>query len=118
MQIEKNGISLQEFATIYNLIDEWNKNNVSDSIELKIDTSKVKDTNTTRKVTQLTNQLKKDYTKDKIQVESILEIDNKENLETTYYFEFKSSGIKYNSNLDDPSCGRIDKIEMTLQKRK
>lgn len=114
----KSGISLQDFATIYNLIDEWNKNNVSDAIELSIKTKNVKDTSITRMIAQLANQIKKDYTKDKIPVESILEIDNKENLETTYYFEFKSSGIKYNSNLDDPSSGRINKIEMTLQKRK
>lgn len=114
MQIEKTGMSLQDFATIYNLIEEWNGNNISDAIALSIKTANVKDADVRKVVTQLAIQLKKDYDKDKIPVESLLEIDNSE---ATYYFEFKSSGIKYNSNLNDPSRGRINEINMILQKR-
>lgn len=112
MQIGQTGITIQEFATIYNLIAEWNKNNPSDAIKLDIKTSNVTDINVTNTLKQLLSQIKIDYEKDIIPVEKLLNIDNQEN----YFFEFKSSGITYNNDLDDPSRGRINEIKMKLAK--
>jgi len=108
MQIEKNGISLQDFATIYNLILEWNRTMPSDTIELRIVPVGITDTNVTNIKKALEAQLKKDYNKEKVLVERLLEIDNPE----SYYFEFKSSGIGYNNDL-----GRINKIDMKMIKK-
>lgn len=96
MQIEQNGVSLQEFVTIYNLVQDFNQKNPTDIITFNIN----------------------DYTGTGIkhyfgkQLEELLTHVAKLDDKKDYYFIFTSKDIKYHNE-----TGRIYEISMNMNKR-
>lgn len=101
------GISLQDFATIYNFIAEWNRNNPSDIIKLNLNPGTTGENAALKDIEKQVKNSKNEY-----KIEKLLQIKDAE----LYYFEFESSDIGYNNDLDNPSCGRINEISMRMKK--
>lgn len=96
MRIEKNGVSLQEFVTIYNLVQDFNQNNPTDIITFNIN-----DYTGTGMKRYFGKELEELLT-------YVSKLDNKQE----YYFIFTSKDIKYHNE-----TGRISEISMNMDKR-
>lgn len=92
----ENGLNLQEFMTIYNLVADWNERVPTDKVEINvIDRAAI---GIKQYIQGKTKNLE----------ELITKLDNPE----LYYFEFNSDGIEYNKR-----DGRIWRITMTMAKK-
>jgi len=95
----KNAISLQEFASICNMVRQWNSGNPSDKVEITIDNGRHKEL------------LRKYANSDsKEPLEDLFTKINKEygGIEN-YYFEFTSQNIHYRNE-----TGRVDQISLKM----
>ena len=92
------GISLQEFVTIYNNIEDWNERMPSDTIELNVNDRTGTSTRIKEYLTENTDKTMEDL---------LTRLENPE----LYYFIFKSEDIKYNEK-----DGRIYQINMIMAK--
>lgn len=92
----KNGLTLQEFMTLYNLVTDWNKRVPTDKVEINV-------------IDRAALGIKP-YIQDKNKSleELITKLDNPE----LYYFQFNSDGLEYNERE-----GRIWRITMTMAKK-
>lgn len=92
----EEGLTLQEFMTIYNLVTDWNERVPTDKVEINvIDRSAIG-----------IKQYLQGNTKD---LEGLItKLENPE----LYYFKFSSDGIEY-----DKREGRIWRITMTMSKK-
>lgn len=92
----KEGVSLQEFASIYYFIEDWNQRQEGDSVKLNI-------------VEKAGVSIKSSLLKEKKPLEQVLtSLENPEN----YYFELTSQDMKYSEK-----NGQIYEITMTMRKK-
>lgn len=87
----EEGLSVQEFATLYNLVKNWNKNNESDIIEIKFGTNAGGITSVPGSG-DIRNYLKDD----KHTMEDLLSVFFK-NKQEEYYFEFTTADMKHDN---------------------
>lgn len=92
----KDGISLQDFATIYHFIEDWNQRQVGDSVKLNI-------------IEKAGVSIKSSLINEKKPLEQILT-----KLETPelYYFELTSQDLNYSEK-----NGQICEITITMRKK-
>ena len=100
---EENAISIQDFATLCNLVRDWNRRNLSDIIEINVNQKAGVSTNIKK---YLPNPKNPEEAEAKIE-EFIANLVNAEK----YYFIFKADNIKYENH------GRISYISMDMKRK-
>lgn len=84
----KNAISVQEFASIYNLVQDWNKTYPSDKIKVSINTVGTMPPNTIKN-----GDLNPEYQNN---LENLFTVLNQNGGLKNFYFEFKITHENYN----------------------